>query len=203
MFPRIRISLYRLPDAYVFAKDTPRCRIVSLVLPILTHVFQTAEAETLQAIGKSGEVTNGRCCVRTPNLYFFSPEASTHVQEYLQDAINLKQYVLKYYEPQTPGDKQPQCFEIGDCLGRWLKNFHQWATLPQQAALWDIAAANKHLQQIKNATYYEYLVNLIDKFPGLLSGNRELFETLRALAEEELKDDGNLQPCHGDFWTGK
>jgi len=203
MFLRIRIFLYRLPDAYVSAKNAPHCLIVSLVLPFLTHVFQTAEAETLQAIGKSGEVINGHYRVCTPNLYFFSPGASTHVQEYLQDAINLKQYVLKYYEPQTPRDKQPQCFGIGDCLGRWLKSFHQWAVLPQQAALWNIAAANKHLQQIKNATYYEYLVNLIDKFPGLLSGNRELFQTLRALAEEELRDDGNLQPCHGDFWTGK
>ncbi|KAK0743516.1 kinase-like domain-containing protein [Schizothecium vesticola] len=131
---------------------------------IPTVIRDVAEAETLQAVGQCAEATNGLYCVRTPKLYLFSLEASTIVQEYLQDSINLKQYVLKYYEAHTPKDKQPQCFGIGDCLGRWLKNFHQ--------------------------------------FPELLSGKRQLFETLRTLAEEELKDDGSLQPRHGDYWSG-
>ncbi|KAK0710694.1 kinase-like domain-containing protein [Lasiosphaeris hirsuta] len=160
------------------------------------------ESESLRALGNLAPAENKWCRVRTPELYQFNDKTNTQIQEYLPDAIDLKNYVPKHYEPNTPPSKKAECLGAGEGLGRWLKDFHDWAVEPEQTGLREGAAANAALQKLKHATYYQYLLQFVDKFPAILSDSRPLFEQVKAMADAELGDDTKLQTVHGDFWTG-
>ncbi|KAK3393279.1 kinase-like domain-containing protein [Podospora didyma] len=179
-------------EAYVssnrsFALPTSRCVI---------------ESECLVSLRSLSPSKNEWCTFRTPNLYHFNATTNTQIQEYLPNAIDLKNYVWKYYQTNTPLAKEEQCVGIGQTMGRWLRTFHEWAASPEQVKLRSLAVENKALQRLKHSTYYVYLINLIDKFPALLENSRDDFEQVKAMSEDELKDDSALQVVHGDFWTG-
>jgi hypothetical protein len=146
--------------------------------------------------------TNEWCHVRTPKLFYFDASTKTQVQEYLDNAIDLKNYALKYYPPHTPTNLKSQCLGIGRGLGSWLRQFHGWAVQPAQASLRDTAAANHELQKLKHATYYQYLMMLVPKFTGVLSEAEATFAKVKEMADAE-QERSDLQVVHGDFWTGK
>ena len=126
------------------------------------------------------------------------------MQEYLSNAIDLKNYGLKHFAPATtPGAQKMHCLALGNALGQWLRAFHEWAASPDQLSLRHDAVTNEALQKIKHATYYEYLVQLVGMFPALLSGSKGVFEQVKTMAEAEMSDDAPLRVVHGDFWTGK
>lgn len=170
-----------------FALPTSRCSLEFECLASLKHLAAS---------------TNEWCSVRTPKLHHFNPQTNTQVQEYLPDSLDLKTYAFKHFLPSTPESKKAQCIGIGLSLGRWLKNFHEWVAAPEQAKLRTDATANVALQKLKHATYYEYLIQFVDKFPTLLGDSREVFDQVKAMSEAELADDATLQVVHGDFWTG-
>ena len=62
---------------------------------------------------------------------------------------------------------------------------------------------NHQLQQIKHSTYYEWALSMVDKYPEILAEAKSVFQEIKEMADEELKDDSKLQVVHGDFWTGK
>jgi len=161
------------------------------------------ESKALAALGglAPSDPNNGWCAVRTPKLYHFDPQTNTQVQEYLANGIDLKNYALKHYEPHTSPVKKAQCLGFGRGLGQWLKHFHQWAEQSQD--LRNNAAENTSIQRLKHSTYYDYLIQMIERFPTILSQAKEVFESVKSMSERELEDDSTLQAVHGDFWTGK
>lgn len=144
---------------------------------------------------------NKACSVRTPKVYLYNRDSNTQVQEYLSNSVDLKTYALKHFSASTPTSVQPQIIEIGRALGKWLRNFHDWAVTHNR--LRDLAQTNEEMQGIKLTYNYELLLQRVDKFPAMLTDARPVFEEVFAMAKAELHDEANLQIIHGDFWTGK
>jgi hypothetical protein len=145
--------------------------------------------------------TVGAYTVRAPKLYHFNAETNTQVQEYLPDALSLKEYALKHFSSPDPSRK-PLCFELGRSLGVWLRGFHRWASLPEQAAFREEMKSNAPMQKIKHFVNYATLVDTVPNFPSILGDAKETFEEIRDATAAEL-DRPDLQITHGDFWTGK
>ncbi|OLN81611.1 hypothetical protein CCHL11_05530 [Colletotrichum chlorophyti] len=140
--------------------------------------------------------------VGTPKLMYFNEGSSTQIQEYQQSPLNLKNYALKYYATSDPELTRPQCLEIGQGIGQWLRKFHDWSNSPAQRKFRDIAAANKELQMLKHWINYQQLPNAIERFPSILDGCADVFAAIVEKTTNELEDDESLQVIHGDFWTG-
>ncbi|KAK4448769.1 kinase-like domain-containing protein [Podospora aff. communis PSN243] len=158
------------------------------------------ESKSLASLGGLSPAGDGWFSVRTPKLYHFNPERNTQIQEYLPNGVDLKSYALKHFEPHTSLTKKVQCVELGRALGRWLRHFHEWAG--RSSEFRRNAAENTALQRLKHSTYYDYLVQMVDKFPDVLSKERGVFESVKVMSEREIEDDSVLQPVHADFWTG-
>ena len=162
---------------------------------------QHAEVECLRAL--SGlPPTSGAYAVRAPKLHHFNPETNTQIQEFLPDALSLKEYALKHFSLSRDPSRKPLCVDLGRSLGVWLRSFHDWAALPEQSNFRSEIKSNEAMQKIRQFANYSTLVNTVDNFPDILADARETFEKIRdATAEEITRPD--LQVIHGDFWTGK
>ncbi|KAK4123989.1 hypothetical protein N657DRAFT_645604 [Parathielavia appendiculata] len=158
-----------------------------------------AEVECLRALGGL-PATVGTYTVRAPKLYHFNPETNTQVQEYLPEALSLKDYALKHFSPRDPSRK-PLCFELGRNLGAWLRGFHRWASLPEQSAFREKMKANAPMQKIKHRANYATLVDTVANFPSILGDAKGIFQKIQEETAAEL-DRSDLQITHGDFWTG-
>jgi hypothetical protein len=95
---------------------------------------------------------------------------------------------------------------LGHSLGSWLRDFHAWASKPEQAPTRETLSKNQALKDLKLYINYTWLLDTIGNFPEILNGSRDVFEKVHDRAAEELKrteydDDYNV--IHGDFWTGK
>ncbi|KAH8653595.1 kinase-like domain-containing protein [Xylariales sp. PMI_506] len=138
--------------------------------------------------------------VRTPKCFLFDAESSTQVQEYLPGGLSLKNYALKNFAAPTPAAQRAQCHQLGQALGRWIREFHD-AT----AARSDIRAQlarNKPMQDLKHMINFTWLLLRVGKFPGILTEAKDVFESVKRMATEELENEDGLQPLHGDFWSG-
>lgn len=185
----------------------PNCFSVSVSTSISDanlQIWQIIESQALSILANlppSDTTNNEWCTVRTPKMYFFSPKTNTQVQEYLPSGIDLKTYALKYFEPHTSPAKRGQCLGLGRGLGQWLKQFHEWAATSEEFRV--NAEGNEKLQRLKHSTYYDYLIQMVAKFPAILGEARRVFEEVKTMSEKELGDGERLQAVHGDFWTGK
>lgn len=145
--------------------------------------------------------TKGRFAVHTPKLYHFNPKTSTQIQEYLPQALSLKDYALKNFASPDPSRK-PLCVELGRSLGAWLHQFHDWAKLPEQSGFREIAKLNDAMRGIKHTSNYSTALATVDNYPSALADAKETLQKSMEAAEEEL-NRSDLQVTHGDFWTGK
>ncbi|KAM0247291.1 hypothetical protein ACHAP5_004152 [Fusarium lateritium] len=142
------------------------------------------------------------CKISTPEPYYFSSDTNTQVQEYLPDALSLKEYALKHYAAPTSPSLKPQCDELGHGLGAWLRAFHSWSQEPKQAALRETFAGNREMQGLKNMINYQQLLQMADRHSEILGDARDVLQGVSDLAAGELADESALYPIHGDFWTG-
>ncbi|KAF5684433.1 cytoplasmic trna 2-thiolation 2 [Fusarium denticulatum] len=140
--------------------------------------------------------------ISTPETYYFNQDSNTQVQEYLPEALSLKDYALKYYVAPTPPSLKEQCEQLGHGLGSWLRAFHGWSQEPKQAALRKTFAGNKEMQGLKNMINYQQLLQVVDRYPEILGDARDVFQGVSDLAAGELANESALYPIHGDFWTG-
>ncbi|KAK4216709.1 kinase-like domain-containing protein [Rhypophila decipiens] len=147
--------------------------------------------------------TPGPCIVRAPKLLYFIPKSNTQVLEFLPDSVDLKYYMLKHFSAPNDASKKPLCDALGHSIGTWLRSFHQWATLPGQNVLRDIAETNKAVQKHHCERFYERLVDIIADYPSILEEERGILETIRDEEVAALRNPDQLQVVHGDFWTGK
>lgn len=158
------------------------------------------EVECLRAVADM-PVPDGIYAVRTPKLYYFNPVTNTQVQEYLPDAIDLKNYALQHFTFPDPS-RRPLCHELGHSIGAWLRQFHTWTSLPEQRAkLRDTMKSNEPLRNIRHTVNYKFLISTIDDYPSILSDAKDVFEKVERMAGAELQQP-DLEIIHGDFWTG-
>ncbi|KAK1971134.1 phosphotransferase enzyme family protein [Colletotrichum sublineola] len=170
-----------------FKLPTSRCRIEELCL------------EYLSALPAS---VSDKLSVTTPKLFYYNEKTNTQIQEYQPSPLSLKNYALQHLVASASGSLEPQCLNIGQGIGMWLRAFHGWSNAPEQRKFRDIAAANKEMQKIKHWVNYKRLPSSIERFPSILC---ECANTFTAIADEtsrEMEDDEKLQVIHGDFWTG-
>ncbi|KFA63469.1 hypothetical protein S40285_00386 [Stachybotrys chlorohalonatus IBT 40285] len=179
-------------EAYVatvpdFKLNTSRCEVEEECLRVLAGLPPSATAA---------------CVVGTPRLYSFNPATNTQVQEYLPNATSLKEYALKHYEAPTPSSLEPECLDLGDALGKWLRSFHDWGNQPTQAQLRELLAGNRELQSLKHMINYQALIQKASQHPSILQDVRDVLLQISETTAAELLDDGKLEVIHGDFWTG-
>lgn len=141
--------------------------------------------------------------IGTPKLYHFNPESSTQIQEYVSNAVNLKDYALRHYQSATSEAVKPQCLQLGQGLGRWLREFHSWSDQPEQQGLRDLFTQNTDMQNIKKLINYDQLLGRVNMFPTLLQEYKDVLQEIVKMATAELADESQLSAIHGDFWTGK
>ncbi|KAH8130415.1 hypothetical protein FP744_10000183 [Trichoderma asperellum] len=160
------------------------------------------EEEGLRLLAKFPPVISSPYEVRTPKLYHFNPQTSTQVQEYLPNAINLKDYALKNFQGPTAAATEPQCLQLGQSLGRWLREFHIWSDQPNNQSLRNLFVKNTAMRNIKKAINYDQLLGRLGMFPAILQEHEETLQQIVAMATAELGDESKLSVIHGDFWTG-
>lgn len=123
------------------------------------------------------------------------------MQEYLADAVSLKDFALKHFAAPDPSRK-PLCLGLGQSLGVWLRGFHDWVALPAQTKLHAEMKLNQPMQQLKHMVNYTTLRDTVASFPEILEDAKDIFEEMEKRSAEELQR-ADLQGIHGDFWTGK
>ncbi|KAF5972769.1 cytoplasmic trna 2-thiolation protein 2 [Fusarium bulbicola] len=160
------------------------------------------EYESLVHLAELPPTETPSCRISTPETYYFNQDSNTQVQEYLSEALSLKDYALKYYAAPTPPSLREECEQLGHGLGSWLRAFHGWSQEPKQAALRETFAGNKEMQGLKNMINYQQLLQVVDRHPEILGDARDVLQGVSDLAAGELADESALYPIHGDFWTG-
>lgn len=168
----------------------------------LTSLRCEIEFEAMKLLSSLPHTTSPACEVGTPVTYYFDARTSTQVQEYLRNATSLKDYALKHYKSPTPSALKPQCLQLGDCLGQWLRAFHDWSDGEGKAKLHELFARNAEMQGIKKFINYDQLRSRVQVFPSLLEEHRDVLQKIVDMATAELRDEGSLKVIHGDFWTG-
>ncbi|KAK4242468.1 kinase-like domain-containing protein [Achaetomium macrosporum] len=172
-----------MPD---FQLSTARCR---------------AEVECLKAFGglsSTGQSSGTyQFTVRAPRVHYFSARTNTQVQEYLPNALSLKDYALKHFSASRDPSRKLLCLELGRSLGGWLRDFHDRAS----SLLPEVVKVNKPMQQLKHYVNYGTLVETVASFPSILGDAKETFEKIKQVTAQELQSP-DLKVIHGDFWTG-
>ncbi|RSL91619.1 hypothetical protein CDV31_015432 [Fusarium ambrosium] len=164
------------------------------------------EVESLRSL--SGCSSFGRCdsmdtyhfVARTPNFLHFDHDATNQIQEFLPNGINLKDYVLQHYSATTPQSFEPQCRQLGEALGKWLKGFIEWTTRQDEHR--DVVAGNDFAQDIKHMVNFSWLNERVKDFPDILEHVKDTLGEVEQMAAAERKDVNKHQIIHGDFWTG-
>jgi hypothetical protein len=117
--------------------------------------------------------------------------------EYLPNSIDLKSYAVKYYPTATSASLKPQCLQLGQALGKWLKSFHE--NIMQHPEVLKAVAKTDFTLQVKHMINYTWLFERLKTYPAILEEARDIFEQVEKHAATESKSQIN----HGDFWTGK
>ncbi|KAK1595235.1 phosphotransferase enzyme family protein [Colletotrichum navitas] len=140
--------------------------------------------------------------VTTPKLFYFNEKTNTQVQEYQPNPLSLKNYALQHFGASDSGSMEPQCLDIGQGIGKWLRAFHEWSNSPEQRKFRDIAATNKEMQKLKHWVNYLRLPSSVERFPSILGECASMLTAIADKATREMENDDKLQVIHGDFWTG-
>jgi hypothetical protein len=171
------------------------------VLSIVLTVWKRVEEDCIKTLAsfrvQSDQVRGVKYVVRTPKCYLYDDATHTQVQEYLPGGVNLKAYALESVQSPTPESLRPQFHQLGKALAQYITGFHN----KSEPRLYAELKSHEEMQALKHFINYDWLLQRIDRFPGILEDAKDVFVKIKALAEEELK--GELVPIHGDFWTGK
>ncbi|EHK20791.1 uncharacterized protein TRIVIDRAFT_83490 [Trichoderma virens Gv29-8] len=168
----------------------------------LKMVRCSIEEEGLRFLSQFPHVISSTYEIGTPKLYHFNPESSTQIQEYVSNAVNLKDYALSHYQPPTSEAVKPQCLKLGQGLGQWLRGFHNWSDEPERHNMRDLFAKNTDMRDIKKLINYDQLLGRVNMFPNLLQECKDVLQEIVKMATAELADESKLRVIHGDFWTG-
>lgn len=165
--------------------------------------MQHIEEQSLRLLDQFPQFSSPACQVRSPRLLHFNAANNTQIQEYLPEAVNLKDYARKHFETPSPEAMKPHCLQIGRGLGQWLRAFHEWSEQPAQSNVRDLFATNSSLQNLKKMINYDRLLHMVTKYPSFLEDSKDIFQQVIDMKAAELQDQTKLHVIHGDFWTGK
>lgn len=105
-----------------------------------------------------------------------------------------------YREP-TPETVRPQCRQMGEAIGRWIRGFVEWSA--QQADLRQSVGQNTFAQDVKHMINFLWLHDRISDFPEILNDVKDTLAQVEQMARKEREEASGYQVIHGDFWTGK
>lgn len=154
---------------------------------------------------KSLEYTNAS--VKVPHLFMFDSETNTQVIEDFPSAVDLQTVLISPTINNTLSEVLST--SIGRALGLWLRYFHNWTSAPLQADLRAKIEGNEAMRKLKYLISYETFVQVLEQFPEILAGNREIMEKVKNMAAKEFQKTAEDGPgedwgvIHGDFWSGK
>jgi hypothetical protein len=163
------------------------------------------EVYMLQALDRfhGSRITDG-AMTRTPKLLYADQETNVQVIEYIPDSIDLKQILVS---TASTGFTPSRAVSSGVALGRWLRDFHDWTSHSDQAALRQHVKQNRAMSELKYRVEYGVILKVLENFPDVLAPNRTVLEEVVRSAEQGLEldhaSDASLGVIHGDFWTGK
>ncbi|KAL4784576.1 kinase-like domain-containing protein [Aspergillus varians] len=182
-----------------FKLSAKRCLVEEFALRAVNH---------MSSVSTTNEDPNGKAkayqiTAKSPRLLHFAPSTYTQVMEDLPDAVDLKTFML------SPGVAESLSREwtlsIGRTLGTWLRSFHSWVADPTQKDVATQFGEFKVMRDLKFSINYDGFLTMVDVYPDILAGSRAVFEKVRELAAEELKETQGtavIGPIHGDFWSG-
>ena len=119
----------------------------------------------------------------------------------MPQAINLKDYISRYYAAPTSEQLEPEARKIGKTLGSWLRGFAQWAV--SNGDLHAMAETNAEGQFFRHLVTFGWLQDRVKQYPAVLGDAQEIFKEVEEAITAESKDPSKVQVIHGDFWTGK
>jgi hypothetical protein len=140
--------------------------------------------------------------VYTPKLFHFDEVNTNQMQEAMPNGIDLKTYILQQFPSYTPASPKPQYFQLGEVLGCWLKDFHEWSAT-QTGLRAKVEENSEYAQQIKHMLNFQWMYDRIKEYPNILGGAADVLAKVEQMADAERRGWDKLQIIHGDFWTGK
>ncbi|RFU24330.1 hypothetical protein B7463_g11999, partial [Scytalidium lignicola] len=153
------------------------------------------EQKILAPLQQLDPTEHSNITVTTPKLYHFSSTTNTQIYSDLPSSTTLKLFCL------THPLSREQCSRIGETLGIWARNFHDWGARPEQASLRAEMRKSKTMTELKYTINYVTLVATVDNFPSILQESKPVFEEIASDVKGSM-DAGEGMLIHGDFWTG-
>ncbi|KAL7933072.1 kinase-like domain-containing protein [Trichoderma chlorosporum] len=149
--------------------------------------------------------TDTTTMVKTPRLYILKRESNIQILEDFVTTNGLKSVLVS----SEANDVLPSCHlvSLGRALGSWLRALHEWAAAPDQANVRAQIWQNDPMRKTKYLYTYHGFLNVLEEYPELLKGHRQILEIVRdTIAKEYEKssaeEDENFGLIHGDFWSG-
>ena len=151
--------------------------------------------------------TSENLTINIPQILHSDHQTNTKILYDIPHTIDLSKLLLCNDERVLD---QSIAESIGRALGIWTRSFHQWAAHSNQAQLRVDVGLNTPMRKLKLKITYQAFMGVLENFPELLEGKREILEQVRIEAVENLEreeggeensDDWGL--IHGDLWTGK
>jgi hypothetical protein len=163
------------------------------------------EVHMLQALEKfqASEKVKG-FAIRTPKLLHADHGACTQIIEFIPESVDLKQILVS---PLWTNFSSAQACSSGGALGRWLRDFYDWTSHPDQAPLHQHVRRNNAMSELKYRVEYGIIFTVLEKFPDILGSHREVLEEVVTSMNEESRSNhvstDGWSIIHGDFWAGK
>ncbi|KAM7218337.1 Protein kinase-like domain containing protein [Rhypophila decipiens] len=176
----------------------------------------TFEESMLDAVAAFHPHINGDdVIIKTPRLYLFDRQTNTQVIEDLVDTADLKSVFFQDPDARSLrfGLGPSAALAIGRHLGSWLRSFHDWASIPEQAGVRTSVGENRPIRDLKRMVTYDGVLAVLRNYPDELLGD-EIEATLQIIVDgmgrefgkplpkenEPLEDGWGL--IHGDYWSG-
>ena len=144
---------------------------------------------------------------KAPRAFLSNQRSGIIVLEDLADTIDLKTALVSKRRNEVLTNHNAA--RIGTQLGMWLRSFHEWTTLPDQAALRASVEKNQPMRELKYKVTYGSFIEVLEELSVVSAASKQAFESIRDNALSELSqysanDISNTWGIsHGDFWTGK
>ncbi|KAH8898608.1 hypothetical protein GQ53DRAFT_710494 [Thozetella sp. PMI_491] len=163
------------------------------------------EEVLFKAVAEFSPKISDTAVIRAPRIHLYDHERNIQVLEDLTNTTGFKMMLFS-----SDGDKlipESSRRNIGRYLGSWLRSFHTWASAPQQATLRGKILSDDPMRKLKLRISYNSFLGVLENYPELLEGHRELLETIRNAKAKEFEKpatdaDEDWGLIHGDLWCG-
>ncbi|GKZ33665.1 hypothetical protein AbraIFM66950_003694 [Aspergillus brasiliensis] len=128
----------------------------------------------------------------SPILYKYYAASHTAILSDLPRSSQLQVYLS------TPELDTKEVFSVGVSLGRWMRKFHEWGAMPDQASLRREIKGNREMAEMRYNITYGSLKESIARYPAIFGSSAHVFKRLEQRLDTELVGTED-QLIHGDF----